>query len=195
MTMIQRLPQTAALLIAALLLTAALPAQADDIQDANKLFKQGQYSPALEKVEAVLKSKPKDAKARFLKGLILTEQDKSDEAIALFSAMTDDFPDLPEPYNNLAVLYAGQGKYDKAKIALETAIRNHPAYPTAHENLGDIYAKLASKEYERANQLDPNNPAAQAKLVIIKQLFQRNTRKPATPAAAVSPASAPAAKP
>jgi tetratricopeptide (TPR) repeat protein len=198
-TMSIHLQRYSVLLFSALLF-ASYAARADEIQDANNLFRQGLYTPALEKVETVLKAKPKDSKARFLKGLILTEQGKNDEAIAMFSAMTEDFPDMPEPFNNLAVLYAGQGKYDKAREALETAIRNHPNYPMAHENLGDIYAKMASKEYERAQQLDPNNPAPQTKLGIVQQLFPRNppVRKPAAAPAApalkpVPPAAAPPA--
>ncbi len=184
----------------ALLLCFSLAARADDVQDANKLFKQKQYDQALAKVEGVLAAKPKDAQARFLKGLIFTEQGKVSEAIGIFSALTDDYPELPEPYNNLAVLYASQGQYDKAKTALEMAIRNHPNYATAHENLGDIYAKMASQEYNRALQLDRNNASPQAKLALINQLFARNSkpaaRAPApvpAPAASVSPASAPAA--
>jgi tetratricopeptide (TPR) repeat protein len=188
-------------LCGALLLCFGLAAHADDTQDAYKLFKQGRYTPALEKVNAVLADKPKDAQARFLKGLIFTEQGKSDDAIGIFSSLTDDYPDQPEPYNNLAVLYAGQGKYDKARAALEMAIRNHPSYPTAHENMGDIYAKMASQEYERAQQLDPTNPSPQAKLAVIRKLFPKNiARKPDAPDAAVAlpqtaPASAPVAAP
>ncbi len=184
----------------ALLLCFSLAARADDVQDANKLFKQKQYDQALAKVEGVLAAKPKDAQARFLKGLIFTEQGKVSEAIGIFSALTDDYPELPEPYNNLAVLYASQGQYDKAKTALEMAIRNHPNYATAHENLGDIYAKMASQEYNRALQLDRNNASPQAKLALINQLFAKNSkpaaRAPApvpAPAASVAPASAPAA--
>lgn len=151
-------------------------AHADDIQDANKLFKQGQHTQALEKVDAFLTSKPKDAQARFLKGLILTEQAKTVEAIKVFTALTDDYPELPEPYNNLAVLYAGQGQYEKAKVALEMAIRTHPSYATAHENLGDIYAKMASQAYDRALQLDKSNTSTQTKLEMIKDLFGNNPR-------------------
>ncbi len=195
---IRRIYRVVASSCAALLLCFGLNAHADDIQDANKLFKQGQYSLALDKINAILATKPKDAQARFLTGLIFTEQGRSDDAIGVFSSLTDDYPDLPEPYNNLAVLYAGQGKYDKAKAALEMAIRNHPNYATAHENLGDIYAKMASQEYERAQQLDPNNPSPQAKLTTIRQLFPKNAaRKPAAPALRTPavPASAPAAAP
>ena len=140
MTIFNHFTRYATVLTGALLLCASLAVHADDVDDANSLFKQGERSEALDKINGYLASKPKDARARFLKGLILTEQGKTADAIKIFSALTDDYPDLPEPYNNLAVLYAGQGQYDKAKILLEKAINTHPSYATAHENLGDIYA-------------------------------------------------------
>ncbi|MFA6013974.1 MAG: tetratricopeptide repeat protein [Gallionellaceae bacterium] len=199
-----------------LLLCLSPASAADDLQDASRLFKQGQHSQALDRVDSFLSSKPKDAQARFLKGLILTEQGKTADAIKVFTALTDDYPELPEPYNNLAVLYAGQGQYEKAKVALEMAIRTHPSYATAHENLGDIYAKMASQAYDRALQLDKNNTSTQTKLEMIKDLFGGTRRKviasrdaatgivspvkPATvvaaaPAPAPAPVAAPAAKP
>jgi len=181
-TRFARFHHHAALFAGALLLSASLAVHADDIQDAHKLFKQGQHSQALDKVNGVLAGKPKDAQARFLKGLILTEQGKTAEAIKIFSALTEDYPELPEPYNNLAVLYAGQGQYDKAKTALEMAIRTHPSYATAHENLGDIYAKMASQAYDRALQLDRSNTATQTKLAMIQDLFAGGTRGKAAPA-------------
>ncbi|HYR05120.1 MAG TPA: tetratricopeptide repeat protein [Gallionella sp.] len=181
-TRLARLHHYTALFIGVLLLSSNLAAHADDIQDANKLFKQGQHSQALEKVNGILASKPKDAQARFLKGLILTEQGKAAEAIKTFSALTEDYPELPEPYNNLAVLYASQGQYDKAKLALEMAIRTHPSYATAHENLGDIYAKMASQAYDRALQLDRSNTVTQTKLAMIQDLFASGTRGKTFPA-------------
>ena len=181
-TRLARFHHHAALFAGALLLSASLAAHADDIQDANKLFRQGQHSQALDKVNDYLAGKPKDAQARFLKGLILTEQGKTNDAIKIFSALTEDYPELPEPYNNLAVLYASQGQYDKAKLALEMAIRTHPSYATAHENLGDIYAKMASQAYDRALQLDRSNTATQTKLAMIQDLFAGGTRGKATPA-------------
>ncbi len=187
-----------ALLLGALLGFGLASAHADEVQDANKLFKQGQHAQALEKVDAFLAHKPKDAPARFLKGLIKAEQGNTDEAIRIFSALTEDYPELPEPYNNLAVLYAGQGQYEKAKVALEMAIRTHPSYSTAHENLGDIYAKMASQAYDRALQLDKSNTSTQTKLALIKDLFSSNgkgSKTSATVVASAAPAqaSAPAA--
>ena len=150
---------------------SASAAPADDLREAQKLYAQGRFQPAMEKVDAYLKAQPREPQGRFLKGLLLTEQKKVNEAIQVFTGLTEDFPELPEPYNNLAVLYASQGNYDKAKSALELAIHTHPSYATAHENLGDIDAQLASRAYDRALQLDKNNTTAQVKLAMVKDLF------------------------
>jgi tetratricopeptide (TPR) repeat protein len=165
--------------------------QSDPLQDANQLFRQGQFDRAMERVNGYLASRPKDARGRFLKGLILTEQNKPNEAIKVFTDLSQDFPELPEPYNNLAVLYASQGQYDKARNSLEMAIRTHPSYATAHENLGDIYAKMASQAYDKALQLDRSNQAAQGKLNLIKDLFsQTSTSVAGKPPAKVAVAKA-----
>jgi tetratricopeptide (TPR) repeat protein len=183
--------------------TGAWAAPADDLREAQKLYAAGKVPAAMDKVDAVLKAQPKDPQARFLKGLLLTEQKRTAEAIQAFTSLTEDYPELPEPYNNLAVLYASQGNYDKAKAALELAIHTHPSYATAHENLGDIYAQLASRAYDRALQLDKNNTAAQLKLAMVKDLFASpkpksgtTPVKPLTPARPepVAPAPAPAPK-
>ncbi|NWG86333.1 MAG: tetratricopeptide repeat protein [Hydrogenophilaceae bacterium] len=157
--------------LGALLCSTALAAGTPSLQDANQLFKQGRYPAALDQVNAYLAAHPKEAQARFLKGLVLTELNRIQDAIRVFTDLTEDYPELPEPYNNLAVLYAAQGQYDKARNSLEMAIRTHPSYATAHENLGDIYAKMASQSYDKALQLDKGNLSAQTKLSLIKDLF------------------------
>jgi tetratricopeptide (TPR) repeat protein len=181
-----------------LLLATPIFAQADELQEAQQLLKQGQVDRALERVDQYLKTKPKDARGRFLRGILLTEQNKPQDAIKVFTELTQDYPELPEPYNNLAVLHASQGQYDKARAALEMAIRTHPSYATAHENLGDIYAKMASQAYDKALQLDKGNQGAQTKLNLIKDLFS-NSQRPAKVAArtevTTKTAPAPAATP
>lgn len=193
-----RLPRTALLVLALCLapLTAAW-AQSDPLQDANQLFRQGQFDRAMERVNSYLATRPKDARGRFLKGLILTEQNKPTEAIKVFTDLSQDYPELPEPYNNLAVLYASQGQYDRARNSLEMAIRTHPSYATAHENLGDIYAKMASQAYDKALQLDRSNQAAQGKLNLIKDLFSQvsQTGKPPTKVASAKVEATPVAPP
>jgi Flp pilus assembly protein TadD len=163
----------------ALLFGASL-AMANDLQEASRLLKAGQPQQALESVNKVLAAKPRDPQARFLRGLILTEQGNTREAIDVFTRLTQDYPDLPEPYNNLAVIYASQGEYDKARTALERSIRTHPSYATAYENLGDVYAKLASQAYGKALQLDASNTGAKNKLSLVRELV--GTPAPAAPA-------------
>lgn len=163
----------------------AIAGPLEDRAEAANLYRAGKIDAASAKINAFLAAQPKDPQGRFIKGLILTEQKKINDAIQVFTSLTEDFPELPEPYNNLAVLYASQGNYDKAKAALELAIHTHPSYATAHENLGDIYAQLARRAYDKALQLDKNNPAAQAKLAMVKDLFSAGAPKP-VPAAAAS---------
>jgi len=168
---------------------------ADDYSDVNRLVRAGQLAEAMAKAEQYLAAKPRDPQMRFLKGVIQSESGKPTDAISTFTLITQDYPELPEPYNNLAVLYAGQNQFDKARAALEMAIRTNPSYATAHENLGDVYAKLASQAYSKALQLDGGNAGVQPKLALIRTLFSPETKgqKPAVgapPVAALPAASA-----
>ena len=175
----------------------ALPSHADDYTDISNLLRANKFPEAMTKVDSQLALKPADPQLRFLKGVIQRNLGKQDEAVATFTKLTEDYPELPEPYNNLAVLYAGQGQYDKARAALEMAIRTNPSYATAHENIGDVYARLASQAYNKALQLDNSNPAVPPKLALIRELFKPNL--PAARAASAAPvvvaAATPAPKP
>ncbi len=159
-------------------------AHADEYADVSQLMRAGKSAEALSKADQYLAGKPKDPQMRFLKGVIQRDAGKTTDAISTFTRLTEDYPELPEPYNNLAVLYAGQSQFDKARTALEMAIRTNPSYATAHENLGDVYAKLASQAYSKALQLDTGNAAVAPKLALIRDLFNPVTgkgQKPVTP--------------
>ncbi len=189
------------LLLAAMLSVSA--AHADDYADVSRLMRAGQYPEALAKADQYIASKPRDPQMRFFKGVIQTETGKTSDAIATFTKITEEYPELPEPYNNLAVIYAGQNQFDKARAALEMAIRTNPSYATAHENLGDVYAKLASQAYDKALQLDRGNTSVPPKLALIRELFSAGTKNQKSAAAgaqtsgpmAVKPAPAPVASP
>lgn len=160
-------------------LLVGLPVQADEIQDINLQFRKGELTAALDQANRYLANKPKDAQALFLKGLILGDLGKTNDAIDVFKGLTENYPELPEPYNNLAVLYASQGRYELARNALEMAIRTHPDYATAHENLGDIYAKMAAIEYGKVLALDNGNQAAQTRLKLIQNMLGGQATKSA----------------
>jgi tetratricopeptide (TPR) repeat protein len=187
-----RKPITAIRMLFVAAVLSASSAWADDYADVSRLMRAGQYAEAATKSDQYLATKPKDPQMRFLKGVIQTETGKTNDAIATFTQITQDYPELPEPYNNMAVLYAGQSQFDKARAALEMAIRTNPSYATAHENLGDVYAKLASQAYSKALQLDGGNAGVQPKLALIRTLFSADLKNLAKPAAA-APATTPAA--
>jgi len=146
-------------------------AHADDYGDVNALLRSGKSAQALDKADAYIKSNPRDPQMRFLRGVILSEQNKPADAIDTFTQLTQDYPELPEPYNNLAALYANRGELDKARAALESAIRLNPNYATAHENLGDVYARLAAQQYAKAQQFASANASVQPKLALIREIF------------------------
>ena len=207
MTHVRRtLPRFLRLLALATLVGTGL-AHANDYNEITQLLKAGKPADALAKADQRLAETPRDPQLRFLRGVAQADAGKHNEAIVTFTKLTEEYPELPEPYNNLAVLYAGQNQLDKSRAALEMAIRTNPSYATAHENLGDIYAKLASQAYNKALQLDAANATSvKPKLALIRELFSADIAKGAKPAAAApapavvatqrpAPAPAPAAAP
>ena len=167
----------------------ALPSQADEFTDVNQLVRTNQFAEALAKADSYLVNKPSDPQMRFIKGVIQRHLGKQADAIATFTSLTQDYPELAEPYNNLAALYAAQGQLDQARAALEMAIRTNPNYAIAHENLGDVYARLASEAYNKALQLDKGNTSVPPKLAVIGEVLKLNPAIPGqTPVApAVKP--------
>ena len=177
--------------VATALLVGASTAYANNA-DITSLLQGSQPEQALKLIDQRLTTTPKDPQLRFLQGVAFAMANKNKEAIDTFTQLTKEFPELPEPYNNLAVLYANQNQLDKSRQALEQAIRTNPSYSTAHENLGDIYAKLASQAYSKALQLDGSHAqSVQPKLALIHDLFSTGQAQAQAQALAKAP-SAPA---
>jgi Flp pilus assembly protein TadD len=164
------LRQLAGALLAVGVLSAFTVARADEYTDVNRLTSKGELTQALARADAHLATKPRDPQMRFLRGVILSETGRTSEAEEVFTRLTQDYPELPEHYNNLAVLLAARQQLDQARAALEMALRNDPAYATAHENLGDVLVQLAARSYAQAQQIDPSRQRLQAKLALVRQL-------------------------
>lgn len=162
---------TKSILLLSVLLTLFISPANASIEQIQNLMQQGNFEQALTLTEQELSANSDNIQALFLKGLILARMDKLREAEKVFVDLTDNHPELPEPFNNLAVIYAARGDFDQAEAALRKAINTHPSYATAHENLGDIYAKMASQAYNRALKLDSDNKAAKDKLSMVSDLF------------------------
>jgi tetratricopeptide (TPR) repeat protein len=164
-----------------------------------RLFKNQQAGQALKLIDDSLARNPKDPAMRFRRGVALSMLDRKAEALQVFQTLVEDHPEMPAPYNNLAVLYGSQGDYDKARGALVAAIRTNPQYATAYQNLGDVYAQLASQAYSKALQLDKSDTTVPPKLVLLRELISNpgQAGSPPTSVAATTPATAaaPATKP
>lgn len=146
---------------------------ADAVYEVNQLLKKGKREQALEQIDAYLAAQPKDAwgrnitQMRFIKGTLLADLHRNEEAIQVFAKLTKDYPDLPEPYNNLAALYAAQGHYEDARDALESGLRTDPAYATTYRNLNEIYARIATAAYDHTLRASKGGQPAPA---LIKDL-------------------------
>jgi tetratricopeptide (TPR) repeat protein len=158
--------QLGVLLVWSLLTCAA--AHADDAADVTRLLRSGQASQAMAELDRLLVKNSKDTALRFLKGVMLSETQRTAEAISTFRQLNQDHPDLPEPYNNLAVIYAAQGDYAAARVALEAALTANPSYAVAHQNMGEVLLQLARVSFTRAAQLDPANPLPAKRLALLR---------------------------
>jgi Flp pilus assembly protein TadD len=150
---------------------AARKVYAQSLKDARTLIAEKKYAEAIAMLDKLHSERPREPQARFLKGLALADSGKTDDAIATFQAVLGDYPELPEPHNNLAVLYAQKGEYGLARDELEAAISAAPDYAVAYENLGDIYARLAAVNYEKASARDARNKTAPAKLKLVREVL------------------------
>jgi Flp pilus assembly protein TadD len=144
-----RLPLPTLALLAAL---ASAPVRAEDLASAQRLWLAGQRAQAVEQVEQALTRTPDDLQLRFALGVMRMELGERDKARGIFTRLTQDFPDLADPYNNLAVLHAAAGELDEAQAALEQALRLQPEHAQAQENLGDVLLRLALRAYQRAQK-------------------------------------------
>ena len=129
---------------------------------------------ALAMANAALQEAPGDARLRFLKGLALFQLKRMADAEHEFNGLIEEFPELPEPYNNLAVVRAAQGNLEGARDALEAAIRSVPDYEVAYQNLGDLYLQLAAQRWRHAQKLAPS-PVRATRLKALETLLEPST--------------------
>lgn len=162
---------------------------------AQKAVNEKRYDDAIAAFDKVLAKNPRNAQARFQRAWAMARAGRDNDAIQAFAEMSQDFPELPEPHNNLALLYAKRGDLKRAEAELLLAIDAKPDYAISYSNLGDVYRRLAEQAYGDAVRRNPGDARAAA--------GQRQMRATATPASAPTaapvqrgtPASSPAATP
>jgi tetratricopeptide (TPR) repeat protein len=161
-----KLPAT---LLSALVMSSSM-AWGADLSQVRSLVEQGRTREALSDLDRHLAKHPVDPEAMFLRGFVLTEIQREKEARQAFEEVSDLRPDRPEPLNNLAVIQAAAGDYDGAVETLKEALRTHPAYRTAYENLTKIYGQLASEAYSRALRVDGAHDRSALELVLLSDM-------------------------
>ncbi|WP_061168274.1 tetratricopeptide repeat protein [Caballeronia hypogeia] len=167
------------------------PATRDDTPQIDAAIANKDWNDALKQLDARIASNPRDVQAKFKRATVLARLNRDDEAIAAFTELTQAYPELPEPYNNLAALYAKKGRYEDARAALETAVKANPGYALAYDNLGDLYLRLALESYKRAQSLGSKSPLTSQRIAGIRNIYTPPPKKRAGAAAAASGASVP----
>jgi tetratricopeptide (TPR) repeat protein len=194
-----RHPFSTAMFLAALLgLTLTWAAQAQSVQslewqpgqstvptvqstphnDVRKLLRQGKYEQALLLVNKGLTTNPRDPQMRFWQGYIYEQLGQPDLAQQVYLALTQEYPELAEPHNNLGALYASQGNYPAARASIEAALRANPNYAIAQENMGDVLLNLANQAYTRAQALDSKQNRLTQKIERLKPAIALTQDKP-----------------
>lgn len=140
--------------------------------EATNLAARGKVQEALDVVESNLKTKPRDPQWRFLQGLLLAQSDRRSEALSVFTSLTEEFPNLPEPYNNLAALQAANGQTDQARVSLEAAVLADSNYAVAYENLADVHLRLSLEAYQRAVAAGGDSKVLGRKIKQLQQLIE-----------------------
>jgi len=151
--------------------------QTDEHQEVRKLLRQAKYSAALSWIEGSLAKNPRDPQMLFWQAFVFEQTARADKALPIYLSLTQDFPELPEPHNNLGVLYAAQGDFARAKASFDMAIRNNPSYAVAHENLGDVLLHMSLQSYQRAWSLEPKQLSAPKKIQSLKPALELSERK------------------
>jgi Flp pilus assembly protein TadD len=167
------MPRALTLVLLAVKLGACvLSARADDLADIQRLQAAGEAYAALQQADKALLVKPRDAQLRFVRGVLLVELTRNDEALDVFQRMNEDFPELPDPLNNIAVLHAAKGRLEPARAALEGALRNDPQHRAARENLADVYVRLAVQLWADLAASAPTNAGLTRRLRLARELLQ-----------------------
>ena len=154
------------------LMALSAGARADLYSDVNRLIQSGQLEKAQQQVDQRLKTAPTDPQMRLLLSRIQDAQGQTQAAMDTLQALTQSFPELAEPHNNLAVLLARENRHADALASLQAAVQARPDYAVALENMGDVYAALASQAYAKALQITPQQRRIQAKQLGIDQMLK-----------------------
>lgn len=135
------------------------------------LLARGDLPAALVGAEAGVASRPGDAQSRFVLGVVLMDMGRDAQALAVFNELSQTYPELPDPMNNIALLQARAGQLESARQSLEVALRNDPAHRAARINLGQVHLMLAAQAWTQAAAATPGDSALLQRLQSVRALL------------------------
>ncbi|MBY4898761.1 tetratricopeptide repeat protein [Cupriavidus sp. AU9028] len=163
------------------------PSAQPGMAEAEQAAVQRRYDEAIQRYDKVIAENPRNVQARFQRAWALAQAGRDDDAVRAFTELAQDYPELPETHNNLALLYARQGDLKRAEAELLLAVQARPGFAIGFSNLGDVYRRLAEQSYAQALKLNPGDARASRGLAAVRDTASA-TAKPAP--AAQAPAAA-----
>lgn len=145
----------------AAVLSSAAATPDDALERALSLASEERYAEARALLDPLLERYAEHPRVRLLDGILRAREGRVSEAIEIFERLRRDHPGMSEPWNNLAVLYAAEGRYDEARETLLAALERRPSV-IGYANLGDIYGKLARRARVQAGELAAQRSGAAA---------------------------------
>jgi tetratricopeptide (TPR) repeat protein len=97
---------------------------------------------------AKAKAAAESATKTFNEGVALSNEGKSDEAIAKFNEVLAAMPNCVECYANIGTVHTRAKKYDEAEAAFKKAIELKPDFAEAYNGLANLYN--ATKKFDQA---------------------------------------------
>lgn len=144
----------------------------------NGLINAKQYQAALDEIAKVFSSigyienPGEDVQLRFLEARAYDGLGQSQAALERYKDLTSKYPELPEPYNNLAAMQMRLGLLDEAYESLSMAVTLRPNYGTAQRNLGMVHLLKAQDSFNIAAKQRISGAAKAAQG--IRQILQGN---------------------
>ena len=150
---------------------AATMQNADFSVQVERLLRNGRAPQALELAEIGIQRNPRNAQLVFQKAVALETMERTEEAAKVLRSLIADYPEIPEPYNNLAVIEAGLGNLEASVALLQKALVINPEFALARKNLGDVYLALAVENYQAAQPALPNNRVLAQRLRSLERIL------------------------
>ena len=154
--------------IAVMLGAAALPAMAayeydeprnetERVALIDRLIVEKEYRDALKQIDLALKANSRNVQLQFKRAVIYSRMGNNRRAKEAFNDLISRYPEIVEPYNNLAAIYASEGNLSKARDLLNKATTVNPNFAMSYENLADLELQspdpdlnMALQNYEKA---------------------------------------------